>query len=149
MLDSLEMLAVLDRNKRRRVVSSVRRADARRRGVENVRKISGDQATKLIARLDELLPGLAERITEDAYGRIMSRRELRLSERELVNVVVLFIQGFERQLFSHLRGALRVGVKPRTLKAVLVMAANAASKNAQEAMKTVDLLVQGQGRASF
>lgn len=74
---------------------------------------------------------------------------MRLSERGLVNVVVLFIQGFERQLFSHLRGALMVGVKPRTLKAVLVMTARAASKNTQEAMKTVDLLVQGQGRASF
>ncbi len=58
-------------------------------------------------------------ITEQVYGAVFARSGMSLAERELVNVTVLVIGGFERQLYSHLRGALRVGISGRSLKRAL------------------------------
>ncbi|HEX9615329.1 MAG TPA: carboxymuconolactone decarboxylase family protein, partial [Bacteroidota bacterium] len=42
--------------------------------------------------------------------------------REIVNVVVLSLQGLERQLLSHLRGALRTGISIEELREILTLA---------------------------
>jgi len=134
MLDGLERLAAITRRKAAGGTVSRGKKGIAKKGNVILRRIYGDQASKLIFHLDQLEEGLGTRIAADAYGAIMSRRGLTLADREIVNVAILFIDGFERQLYSHVRGALRVGVSPRTLKSVLVLASRISGKNALSAI---------------
>ncbi|MBI5464604.1 MAG: carboxymuconolactone decarboxylase family protein [Ignavibacteriales bacterium] len=52
---------------------------------------------------------------KDTYGKVFARPGLELAERELLNVIVLANQKLERQLYSHIRGALRCGLNPAQL----------------------------------
>jgi alkylhydroperoxidase/carboxymuconolactone decarboxylase family protein YurZ len=79
----------------------------------------------------------------------MGRPGLPLADREVINVVILFLDGFEPQLYSHLRGALRVGVKPRTLHSVLLLAASIASKNPRTAIQILRCIAQNPKQGSF
>lgn len=81
-------------------------------------RIYGDQTRRVLEHLNKLHPDLSERIVHDAYGRVLSRKGLTLRERELVNVAVLCIQGFRPQLYSHIRGAFRVGISADALKSL-------------------------------
>jgi len=149
MLDGLERLASFRGNKRRQNSFQHKRGVAISEGRDILTRVYGKQTEKLVFRLEELETGLGRRITEDAYGTIMARPGLHLSEREVVNVVVLFIDGYNRQLYSHLRGALRVGVKPRVLKSVLALVGNLVNQDARPAMETVDRIWQNRRQGSF
>jgi 4-carboxymuconolactone decarboxylase len=142
MLDGLERLHMLRAGGRTRESSASRPSALRARGIGTLRRVYGDQASKLLDHLDDLEPGLGKRISEDAYGTVMARSGLNLAERELVNVVVLFIEGYHRQLYSHLRGAMRVGVSPGMLKDVLRLAAKTARKDVRRAISTVEDIVR-------
>lgn len=72
-------------------------------------------------------------IVEDAYGKIFSRRGLTLGERELMNVAALFLLDFDPQLYSHLRGALRVGVKVGALQQCIFALARMSGSSPREA----------------
>jgi len=149
MLDGLERLAVMKgRRKRSPSTAGGRKADAKK-GKEVLRQIYGEQSPKLIARLGGLEKGLGTRITEDAYGAVMTRPGLPLADRELINVVILFIDGFEPQLYSHLRGAIRVGVKPSALRSVLVLAARIAAKDPRPAIEILDRIAHNPKQGSF
>jgi len=119
MLDGFEMLLVLKPLEKQPGSPHPRRLHTRRGGLAILSRIYGNQTKRLLRRLDELHPELPARIVEDAYGRIVSRAGLSLREREIVSVVALALGGYRRQLYSHVRGALRVGVPPRTLGSVL------------------------------
>jgi alkylhydroperoxidase/carboxymuconolactone decarboxylase family protein YurZ len=119
MLDGLEVAAEFFPRSirfRRRVVS---RSTIRRRGYATLSKVYGKQTEKLLNALDRLHPLLRTMIVEDVYGRVIARPGMTLRERELVNLVVLTVQGLEKQLYSHLRGALRMGVSPTSLRSLL------------------------------
>jgi len=149
MLDGLERLGSFRGNKRRQNSFQHKRGIAISEGRDILSRVYGKQTEKLVLRLEELETGLGRRITEDAYGTIMARPGLHLTEREVINVVVLFIDGYNRQLYSHLRGALRVGVKPRVLKSVLAFVGNLANQDARPAMETVDRIWQNRRQGSF
>jgi len=149
MLDGLERLASFRGNKGRQNSFQRKRGIASSQGKVILTRVYGKQTGKLVIRLEELEKGLGRRITEDAYGTIMVRPGLHLSEREVVNVVVLFIDGYKRQLYSHLRGALRVGVKPRVLKSVLALVGHLVDQDARPAMETVDRIWQNRRQGSF
>jgi 4-carboxymuconolactone decarboxylase len=149
MLDGLERLASLRANKSRKNAFRRKRGVAIAEGRSILTMIYGEQTGKLVIGLEKLEKGLALRITEDAYGTIMARQGLHLSEREVINVVVLFIEGYKRQLYSHLRGALRVGVKPRTLKSLLALVGQLVNQDARPAMETVDRIWQNRRCGSF
>ena len=149
MLDGLERLSAIRRERKTRLITSRKRNAIARKGARILRQIYGDQTEKLIARLDKLEKGLGNRITKDAYGAIMGRPGLPLADREIVNVVVLFIDGFEPQLYSHLRGAIRVGVKPRILRSVLLLAAHIAARSPRRAIHMLNRIQQNEVRRSF
>ncbi len=98
------------------------------RGRVTLGRIYGMATPRLLgnlAKLHSLVPAV---IVRDAYGRIISRRGMSLQEREIVNVVVLSMQGLDRQLYSHLRGALRVGVSPAKLRDAIAVASHACGR---------------------
>jgi 4-carboxymuconolactone decarboxylase len=136
-LDGLESLAHGSPHRRSRTPKT-RSSDADKHGKRILKRIYGQQTTKLLQHLDDLYPGLAKRITQDAYGLIMNRVGLTLPERELANVVVLYAHGFDRQLYSHLRGAVRVGINKNTLKTVILVTAKIIGKRSKQTLETID-----------
>lgn len=77
------------------------------RGKKILQYVYGSQVSKLLAGLRRLENSIPNMITTNVYGAVFARPGMSLRERELVNVAVLTVQGLERQLYSHLRGALR------------------------------------------
>ena len=149
MLDGLERLAVIKRGRKSVPATSKGQKSVAKKGERILWRIYGNQAMKVISRLDRLENGLGTRITEDAYGAIMGRPGLPLADRELINVVILFIDGFDPQLYSHIRGALRVGVKPHTLQSVLLLAARIVSKDPRKAIEILRRIAQNPKQGSF
>jgi 4-carboxymuconolactone decarboxylase len=127
MLDGLARLRDISwANTPRRNKRIEREEEVTTRGRKALEKIYGMATNRLLANLASLHNIVPSMIVRDAYGRIISRPGMSLGEREIVNVVVLLIQKLDQQLFSHLRGALRVGVQPGALRDVVILAARVA-----------------------
>jgi alkylhydroperoxidase/carboxymuconolactone decarboxylase family protein YurZ len=80
-------------------------------------------------------------IVHDVYGRVFSRPGLTLKERELINVTVLALQGLDRQLYSHLRGCLRVGVEVTVIREALSLVQRTSKRSMQTARTLLRLVV--------
>ncbi len=76
-------------------------------GEKTCKKIYGDKYDKLINNVSGFSAELSEWLVVEGYGKVLSRRGLRLKERELINVAVLSTLKFESQLYSHINGAYR------------------------------------------
>jgi 4-carboxymuconolactone decarboxylase len=81
----------------------------RRRGERLCRRVYSASYPRLVANVTALHPELAKMMIEQGYGRVLSRPGLSPAMRELVAVTVLAATGWERQLVSHLLGAVRLG----------------------------------------
>jgi 4-carboxymuconolactone decarboxylase len=88
----------------------------RDRGERLCRDIYGGVYPRLIRRVRGMHPDLAVWMVEQGYGRVLSRPGLAARERELVAVAVLAAGGWERQLVSHLLGAMRMGAEREEIR---------------------------------
>jgi 4-carboxymuconolactone decarboxylase len=93
--------------------------DSRRRGEITCAAVYGDVYDKLRANVRALHPALDSAMLVEGYGRILSRPALDLPRRELCIVAACAVTGQDRQLHSHLHGALNVGVTPEALTAAI------------------------------
>ncbi len=89
-----------------------RPADPRSRGEEGYRGVYGSQAESLRAALKQTHPALPDLVVEVGYGWMMARPGLPPDERECCMVSMLIPTGALSPLYSHLRGALRLGASP-------------------------------------
>ena len=80
------------------------------RGRETCRAVYGRMYDKLRQNIDLLHPALDSWMIVEGYGKVLSRPGLDLGRRELCIVAACVASGQERQLHSHLHGALNVGV---------------------------------------
>jgi 4-carboxymuconolactone decarboxylase len=80
------------------------------RGRETCQAVYGRMYDKLRHNIDELHPALDSWMIVEGYGKVLSRPGLDLQRRELCIVAACVASGQERQLHSHLHGALNVGV---------------------------------------
>ena len=140
MLDAFEDLDKISPAGKNSQPSRVDRKTFAHRGLRIFHRIYGSQVPRILKRLKDLHPELPYRIVEDAYGRIFSRSGLSLQERELVIVVLLATGGYQRRLFSHFRGALRIGVPERTVRDVLANNERLTGKTMHPAMSMIDAL---------
>ena len=60
-------------------------------------------------------------MVSDGYGKVLSRPGLDLARRELCVVAQTAVLSAERQLHSHLRGALHAGATPALVEEVLAL----------------------------
>ena len=74
---------------------------------------------RLRDNIRDLHPALDAWMVVDGYGKVLSRPELDLRRRELCIVASCALGRQDRQLHSHLHGALHVGAHPEELTAVL------------------------------
>ena len=98
----------------------------RARGESLCRRVYGPAYGKLIPAVRALHPDLAVWMVEQGYGRVLGRRGLGALERELITVAALAGLGWERQLVSHVLGALRLGAGEAATHAALVEGARLA-----------------------
>jgi 4-carboxymuconolactone decarboxylase len=85
-------------------------AEWERRGRETCRAVYGRMYDKLRHNIEALHPALDSWMIVEGYGKVLSRPGLDLPRRELCIVAACVASGQERQLHSHLHGALNVGV---------------------------------------
>lgn len=144
MLDGLEKLAHVQSRVRHAPSDRLSPSQLRKRGLRALHRVYGTQAEKLLRSLAAVHADLPRMIVEDVYGRVIARAGLTIAERELVNMTVLTIQGLHRQLYSHIRGALRVGIPPGVLRTVLRILKSKFRVRIDEAEKSLDRLTASQ-----
>jgi 4-carboxymuconolactone decarboxylase len=83
----------------------------KRIGEKTCRKIYGDKYEKLISNTKLFSPELSDWLVTEGYGKVLSRGKLNLKERELAIITILTVLGFKDQLYSHINGAFRLGIK--------------------------------------
>jgi 4-carboxymuconolactone decarboxylase len=91
----------------------------RAQGEETCRIVYGDMYEKLRENIRELHPALDEWMIIDGYGKVLSRPNVDLRTRELCVVAACATSGQQRQLHSHLHGALNAGSNGAEIGAVL------------------------------
>lgn len=85
-------------------------------GLEQLRKVDGTGGEQVISSLETIAPDLGKYIVEFAFGDIYSRKELTLTEREMITLASLLTNGgCEPQLKVHINGALNVGISPEKI----------------------------------
>ena len=91
----------------------------RTRGAETCAIVYGESYGKLRQNICELHPSLDEWMIVDGYGKVLSRPGVDLRTRELCVVAACAVSGQQRQLHSHLHGALNAGSSIGEIAAVL------------------------------
>jgi 4-carboxymuconolactone decarboxylase len=89
------------------------------RGEQTCAVVYGDNYRKLRDNVRALHPAVDDWMIVEGYGRTLGRPGLDLMRRELCTVAQTAILDTERQLHSHLRGALNAGADPLQVDAVL------------------------------
>lgn len=77
-------------------------------GEKNCKKIYGEMFNKLISNVYSFSPELSIWLITDGYGKVLGRKKIPLKTRELLIVSILASLKYDEQLFSHIRGALRL-----------------------------------------
>ena len=81
--------------------------------------VYGDSYERLRQNVRELHPALDEWMIVDGYGKVLSRPGVDLRTRELCIVAACAVAGQQRQLHSHLHGAMNAGASEADVNAVL------------------------------
>ncbi|AWN23808.1 4-carboxymuconolactone decarboxylase [Deinococcus irradiatisoli] len=85
--------------------------------------IFGDQHDRIQQRLAALDPDLAAYIRDFAYDTVYQRPGLDLKTKELLACALLTSLGAEKELKTHLRGALRAGASETEVREALLFMA--------------------------
>jgi len=99
--------------------SSAHVADWESRGEQTCAIVYGDSYEMLRRNVRELHPALDAWMITDGYGKVLSRPALDLKRRELCIVAACAAAGQQRQLHSHLHGALNSGALADEVRAAL------------------------------
>ena len=91
----------------------------RHQGEQTCEAVYGKFYEKLRENIAQLHPALDEWMIVEGYGKILSRQGLELRLRELCIVAACTAMGQDRQLHSHLHGALNAGASPEELAGTL------------------------------
>jgi 4-carboxymuconolactone decarboxylase len=94
--------------------------DLRQLGEATCAKVYGPMYDRLRENIRVLHPQLDDWMILEGYGKVLSRPQLDLARRELCIVAACAATAQDRQLQSHLHGALNVGVLPTTITSALV-----------------------------
>lgn len=78
-------------------------------GLDLCQRIYGKNYDKLIKNMEHISSDISKWMVADGYGKVLSRPILTPAERELSVIAALAVLERERQLVSHIRGAVHVG----------------------------------------
>lgn len=94
--------------------------DWRVRGEETCAVVYGEMYERLRGNIRRLHPALDEWMIVEGYGKVLSRPGLDLPRRELCIIAACIAARQDRQLHSHLHGAVNAGAAPAAVDATLV-----------------------------
>lgn len=94
-------------------------AERQRKGEATCATVYGRFYDRLRVNIHDLHPALDRWMVEEGYGKVLSRAPLDLARRELCVVAACAIARQDRQLHSHLHGALHAGASEATVTAAL------------------------------
>jgi 4-carboxymuconolactone decarboxylase len=124
------------------------RVDAwRARGEETCERVYGKFYERLRHNIRELHPALDSWMIVEGYGKVLGRPGLDLPRRELCVVAVCAAAGQDRQLHSHLHGALHVGAAPAAVSATLDALADLMDPESLRSARALWRKVAGKERA--
>jgi 4-carboxymuconolactone decarboxylase len=92
-----------------------------RQGEETCRTVYGEMYDRLRVNIRHLHPALDTWMIVEGYGKVLSRPGLDLKRRELCIVAACAVLEQERQLHSHLHGALNAGATPAEVDETLAV----------------------------
>lgn len=107
------------------------------RGEQLCRMVYGGAYQTLRRNVADANPALDRLMVETGYGTVLARPGLDPASRELCLVAVLAVQARDRQLYSHLRGALRTGASPEQVEAALEIGLAGGSEEARDRLREV------------
>lgn len=81
--------------------------DVHSAGIKTCKKVYGNKFEKLKSNINSFSPEMAEWFISEGYGKVLSRKNLTLKERELCIISILAVLKFDSQLYSHINGAYR------------------------------------------
>lgn len=116
---------------------ATRAAERAVRGERLCRMVYGSAYDALRTNVAEANPALDRLMVETGYGSVLARPGLDPATRELCLVAVLAAQARDRQLYSHLRGALRTGASPARVEAALGVGLSRAPESARDRLREV------------
>lgn len=93
------------------------------RGDDVCRRVYSNQYDGLRENVRLLHPDIERWMVAEGYGKVLGRPQMALATRELCIVALLAVVGADRQLYSHLRGALHSGADAKEVEAALTEAA--------------------------
>lgn len=88
-------------------------------GIALCQRIYGSNFEKLIKNMERISVDVARWMVNEGYAKVLSRSVLSPIERELCVVAALAALQRERQLISHIRGALHVGAQKEEITEVI------------------------------
>ena len=91
------------------------------RGLDTCATVYGKSFDRLRENIRELHPALDSWMIIEGYGKVLGREGLDLARRELCIIASCAVDAQDRQLHSHLRGALNAGVAAAVVAKVLDM----------------------------
>ena len=108
-------------------------ASRREAGVATCAVVYGSMYERLRENIRALHPLLDDWMITEGYGKVLSRPGLDLPRRELCIVAACAASEQDRQLHSHLHGALNVGVAPAVIDQTIDAFADLVNDHAQSA----------------
>ena len=119
----------------------------RKNGEQNCRKIYGDKFEKLISNINSFSPEMSNWLVLEGYGKVLSRKNLSLLEREYCIISVLTALQFEEQLYSHINGAFRLGAKEKNISEIINnLKLLGERKPAEKGLKVLERYLSKKGR---
>ncbi len=112
-------------------------------GERTCARVYGSMYDRLRLNIRELHPLLDDWMISEGYGKVLSRPGLDLGRRELCIVAACAAANQDRQLHSHLRGALNVGVAPSVVDASLAAIADFVGEDRIRSVRLLWARVQG------
>ncbi|MBN1213365.1 MAG: hypothetical protein JXA92_12395 [candidate division Zixibacteria bacterium] len=111
-----------------------------REGLALCKRIYAHNYDLLKERVEKLAPDIFRWMIIEGYGKVLSRPEPDIEVRELSIIAILMIENRPKQLFSHMRGALNIGVTPLLLRTVVEDIGEAAGDGYANALKITEQL---------
>jgi 4-carboxymuconolactone decarboxylase len=112
-------------------------------GEQTCALVYGPMYERLRRNIRKLHPALDDWMIVEGYGKVLSRPGLDLPRRELCIVAACAASEQDRQLHSHLHGALNVGVAPRVIDELIDALFDVVSHERVRSMRLLWARVQG------
>ncbi len=119
----------------------------KKNGVQNCRRIYGNKYEKLISNVNLFSPEMSVWLILEGYGKVLSRKNLSLLEREYCIISVLTALQFEDQLYSHINGAFRLGATKNYISEIINnLKLLRESKSVRKGLKVLERYLTKKGR---